>query len=87
MIPSAARIAARANHPILSNWLKLTTSPPAPVAIIKYDRPVVVATAVENFRLLKALEKFKPTAKRQDERGHKRNTSAVQKAWPILAIL
>jgi hypothetical protein len=26
MIPSAARIAARANHPILSNWLKLTTS-------------------------------------------------------------
>src|SRR5215475_9748165 len=25
MIPSAARIAARANHPILSNWLKLTT--------------------------------------------------------------
>src|SRR5262245_52554310 len=26
MIPSAARIAARANHLILSNWLKLATS-------------------------------------------------------------
>src|SRR5262249_48288707 len=25
MIPSAARIATKANHPILSNWLKLTT--------------------------------------------------------------
>jgi hypothetical protein len=44
MIPSAARIAARANHPILSNWLKLATS----AAVLTVLTPICVAKFLQD---------------------------------------
>src|SRR5262249_54833446 len=51
MIPSAARIAARANHLILSNWLKLATRAP-----IDFDRKRLRSREVKETRKVMDLD-------------------------------